>query len=856
MEYNYVITKVEELDASNLADGELSEFVNAEPIKIDPSDHLYDDNEPKLEEELIKNLIDGKVSFSEYEDKIFGDEQILSEEEEEEDVATSEPRKEATPSKSRNDEKYKFEKEFMKQQRDVMKGLFTQSLSTRKFKKSALPAALQGLMGEANLRYARGDSEVAAKVCLEIIRQVPLAVEPFLTLAQIYETSDPEKSMQFMLIAGHLNPNDADHWLRIAEMAEERGNYRQAVMSYSKAIAADPKDITLKMRRIEAAKAIGNELFVLNSELNMLPFIEDPELAMKTAREVAEKCNSKGKVDKALWAFKSVHEVYSEHFTTGDVNLFLELLLEVEDYVQALTVLARHTNTRVELIKTEQDEGGQVTVRELTIPDDLLVDFRSKLILSLVHLKATQYYELVVENVLAHMRVDDDGDCYLDIAEALSGEGWYALALRLIDPLVKSEKFSLAAVWLRHADCLRELEKFDMAIDSYKMVVELAPSHMDARLTLASLYKVTNQYEEALETLEQDMSSGPIEPTLLYEYCCMLKETGQIDKFIDYGSILFGRHSLVFRSRAEIESILSISSVKERRTIIKQMREFRLEEFTDKDQPQFMATNDEPDVNAEWALFKEVLHHCVLVRRYSTLQRLTYTALCSTRFKVENKEIKFMALLSTILNGDGDCAYALFRDFLYKNINNTKLWSLFNVIIQIMDAPKYFKSLMRILARVEKPIERQSKQIKANYALYSGNYLQALQEYSKLYQESRTPFLALTISVALCQMACQRFAKSRTDCVNQAIVFMADYAASREPEARQEVYYNTARLYQQLGMAASAVDYYKRVLAETTMQPRQMIDLKQEAAFNLHLIYKASGNIDLARKCLYDYIVV
>lgn len=41
-----------------------------------------------------------------------------------------------------------------------------------KRKKRTLPPALQGLMGEANLRYARGDTELAAQICMEIIRQV------------------------------------------------------------------------------------------------------------------------------------------------------------------------------------------------------------------------------------------------------------------------------------------------------------------------------------------------------------------------------------------------------------------------------------------------------------------------------------------------------------------------------------------------------------------------------------------------------------------------------------------------------------------------------------------------------------
>lgn len=37
--------------------------------------------------------------------------------------------------------------------------------------RSKLPRALRGLMGEANIRYARGDKEDAILMCMEIIRQ-------------------------------------------------------------------------------------------------------------------------------------------------------------------------------------------------------------------------------------------------------------------------------------------------------------------------------------------------------------------------------------------------------------------------------------------------------------------------------------------------------------------------------------------------------------------------------------------------------------------------------------------------------------------------------------------------------------
>lgn len=63
----------------------------------------------------------------------------------------------------------------------------------------------------------------------------PLAYEPFSTLAMIYEDEgDTDKSLQFSLIAAHLNPSDCEEWIRLAEMSLEQNNIRQAIICYSK----------------------------------------------------------------------------------------------------------------------------------------------------------------------------------------------------------------------------------------------------------------------------------------------------------------------------------------------------------------------------------------------------------------------------------------------------------------------------------------------------------------------------------------------------------------------------------------------------------------------------------------------
>lgn len=80
--------------------------------------------------------------------------------------------------------------------------------------------------------------------------------------------------------------------------------------------------------------------------------------------------------------------------------------------------------------------------------------------------------------------------------------------------------------------------------------------------------------------------------------------------------------------------------------------------------------------------------------------------------------------------------------------------------------------------------------------------------------------------------------------------------------------YNIARAYHHIGLVTLAVTYYEKVLAtyqkdcpipelfgenrNIKHQKSVYCDLRREAAYNLHLIYKESGAFDLARQVLKD----
>ena len=89
---------------------------------------------------------------------------------------------------------------------------------------------------------------------------------------------------------------------------------------------------------------------------------------------------------------------------------------------------------------------------------------------------------------------------------------------------------------------------------------------------------------------------------------------------------------------------------------------------------------------------------------------------------------------------------------------------------------------------------------------------------------------------------------------------MKTYIKLRGEQGAQEANYNMARALHQLGLLPGAIHFYKLVLdssAPTLVEQNfNLLDLRREAAFNLHLIYEQAENHQLARMYLENYITI
>lgn len=365
---------VEEIDSNDISESELSEFQETNPLKVvsilhadEKSDGLT--NNPPSEEvegNLIKQFLVGEGEFPDIYTKLEPyeedeDEQV-DDDDDDENCSIRDQQKDENSSQvleegdvinnasastslniqamdiqaTRNGNKKRKTDLGKDDLPSTSKSCVPRGGSGTSRRRPQLSAALQGLMGEANLSFARGQIQMAEKICYEIIRQNPLAAEPFFTLAEIYESRDTEKFLNFLTIAVHLNSSDRYQWIRIAEMHIAQGNLQRARIYYTRAIKVHDNDYDLRLRKARLLEMMGKKSAAMFTYLKMIPHCppEAHELCLVTAKNVAKHFHSQNKCQLALEAMESAYSRCGHIFSLEDLNLYMELAILNKQYTK------------------------------------------------------------------------------------------------------------------------------------------------------------------------------------------------------------------------------------------------------------------------------------------------------------------------------------------------------------------------------------------------------------------------------------------------------------------------------------------------------------------------------------------
>lgn len=585
---------------------------------------------------------------------------------------------------------------------------------------------------------------------------------------------------------------------------------------------------------------------------------EDAEVLLEWGTELSKKFFEEKNYEKALLTMEQIFKKCTNLITAEEVNMMSTLLIITSNYQRSLDILTTYTTIWVEYelpSKLDNHENlGRKNIKNCGIPDGIVVDLRAKFLVTLIELDYVELAHSFTDKFLDEDS-EESGDLFLDIAEAFMRKKKYQYGLKYLDPLVKTKKFCMAAVWLRYAECWAGCKQLKRALVCYEIVNKLSPGHLDIMVQLSTLYKCFGFHDLALKVLQQNPDSDELEPDAVYREGMILLKMKDYDGFIKAAMLLLTSHTTYLRAKRELSRLIR-PSVRQRLEALNNHRLARAEPLYEENIPIFKESNL-PSLDDEFNMFTELCRVLYKFKKYGLLQRVCFTALTSKKFEPKTAQIIFFCVLSCIYNHDAYHGYNLMRD-LVRDCRKSSLWNLLNIMIQRADDSRHNRFIMRLLGQED--AFSYLHVLHANNCLVSGTYKYALNDYVSLFKVKPSALLGLLISVTFLQMACQKFTAKKHRLFTQAVAFFKKYEELRGSDMSQETNYNIARALHQLGLLSGATHFYKLVLdnepPKLITDYHELLDLKREAAYNLHLIYMQSGNSDLATIYLNQYVVV
>ena len=138
-----------------------------------------------------------------------------------------------------------------KEQDDIMSEIFRELVPRKRRRRRkrkvmargglVLPPDVELLLGQANTEYAYGNFDQAREKLKEVIRICPSCPDAYTTLGLIHEErQEAGKALDFLIIAAHLTPKDAEMWSDLAQRSRAQGKLKQAIYCLNRAVKLEP----------------------------------------------------------------------------------------------------------------------------------------------------------------------------------------------------------------------------------------------------------------------------------------------------------------------------------------------------------------------------------------------------------------------------------------------------------------------------------------------------------------------------------------------------------------------------------------------------------------------------------------
>ena len=751
-------------------------------------------------------------------------------------------------------------------------------------RKSKLPRDLAGLMGQANVSFARGEHTDAILMCQEVIRLAPRCADPFISLAEHYHDSgDEEKAEQLYLIAAYLKPSDADLWVRVAESATKRREFRLAATCYTKAIRADKNEssIIYHLRRCNLYEKLGDQKKALKGYESLITILgpDDERFGLELARGIARIYRAENKIDDCIRTLERALEKYSAQLSADDLAQLCNCYKQKGQHIKTIDLMVKRCQVDVKINETEDWSSNNMSSNinnNLKLPVTLDISksnprltFNNKCHLT-VALISLGYHDKTIEPLVAELislltpEVPAYRQSLFDIAEAYFSQAVYSKAKEILLKLTNLRDSQAASVWLLYSQCLKNLNEIDEAIAGYRKVLTYDFDDFSSRLASSNLLSVKGRSEEALEVTRQPLfSDKPVDIALLYQSCQLLDKAERWEEYCDSAKALLLTDMVYTKHPKEITSMITSKS---HRTRLDNLKYVYRELKQDPNIYRQRSVGSKLDPGAMMKTFLryiEILYH--ICKDYTELKRICFSAYTCSIFECYESSIDFYTAVACVCSADKDYTYNHLKLLSSRNPENNQLWNLLSIAMStIYQDLRHGRFCMRQFSKNPEVIPLAV--FNGHNAMMSGSYKQALGEYMCVFKDrANDPFIAFCIALTYLSLSCQKYVSSKYLCLFQMIAFLHTYLELRG--SCQEAMYNIGRVFHQVNMLDKAVIFYKKALSmdvKSSFAPLQddqeefeeTFDVRREAAFNLALIYKNSQSPRLAYRVIKENFTI
>nr|GMD82396.1 general transcription factor 3C polypeptide 3-like isoform X1 [Ipomoea batatas] len=752
--------------------------------------------------------------------------------------------------------------------------------SRRRKRKKGRPKGSRGngdpvakkLLGEATLCYATGDYERAVKLLTECIRRNPTH-DAYHTLGLVYNAKGDKKRAiyAYMLATKSVTrPKETSLWKSLLSWFLDQGNSAAVNYYLPKAIAADPEDITLKFLGASHYTELQEHEKAAKLYEQIHQLCPDNSDACISAAELYKQC---GKVECSLVSLEN----YLSHYPTGGdpriMSMLISICIENGEYSRALQHIRKDCSGK----ELSFDLTAKAGICYLHLGD---LD-NAKALFGAFHLdNANDFTESIIEIA----------DTFKKLEHYESALHYYLMLERKLGPIS-------GTLNLKIAECYLSLRKMDEAITFFRKAIPLLENSVETRLTLASLLLEKEKDKEAISFLSPPNSEFGLqtvcnipekwwhEEKVQLRLANIYRDKDMTQEFVDtfyplvYWSLTSegpkkrkaSRAKRVLQRRSELKE--------EKKTkILAAGLDWKSEDSDDefrvslhkkkpptpkllKDEENHQLFVDLTKALASLGRYEEAFDVCNLTLRFasdilSNERRDSITTLGAQ-------------LACKIQDAKGGCSFL--RHFLHQHPSKMAAWTYYYKALSKLEIAPSTNNRFLLHARSQQKDCIPPIIIAGHQFCEIGQYQVAAREYLEAHKLlPNCPLINLCIGTALINLAFDIRLKNKHQCVLQGLAFL--YSNLQLCENSQEALYNIARAYQQVGLVSLAASYYENVL--TTMEKDCPIpsfpyenqcaqirkpghcDLRREAAYNLHLIYKASGAFDLARQVLQDHCTV